>query len=147
MDCSNLDIGRMPKGNFRNWKLKRGITGIILAVPLQSNIFSFVILVLASISLNQLKWFIPALCSFVTISVYSLSMTIFFAGLHPTILFYNSKIFAQYIGTVSPLLFVFTIASILDPSIMLASPILLIPALFVLKKSYKKWDRWKPLNV
>ncbi|KYK28998.1 hypothetical protein AYK20_06255 [Thermoplasmatales archaeon SG8-52-1] len=111
------------------------------------SIFSLLILVLATISLNQLEWFIPALFSFVTISVYSLSMTIYFAGLHPTILFYNSKIFAQYICTVSPILFVFTIVSILDPFIMLASPVLLIPASFVLKKSYKKWDKWKPLSI
>ncbi len=111
------------------------------------SIFSFIILVLVAISLNQLEWFIPALFSFVTISVYSLSMTIYFAGLHPTILFYNSKIFAQYICTVCPILFVFTFASILDPFIMLASPVLLIPALFVLKKSYKKWDKWKPLSI
>jgi len=111
------------------------------------SIFSFIILVLVAISLNQLEWFIPALLSFITISFYSLSMTIYFAGLHPTILFYNSKIFAQYICTVSPILFVFTIASILNPYIMLASPVLLIPALFVLKKSYKKWDKWKPLSI
>ena len=111
------------------------------------SIISFVILILAAISLNQVNWLIPAICSFVTISFYSLSMTIFFAGLHPTILFYNSKIFAQYISAVAPLLFVFTIASILDPNIMLISPVLLIPALFVLKKSYKKWDKWKPLSI
>jgi len=41
------------------------------------NIFSFAILVFVAISMNQLEWFIPALCSFVTLSVYSLSMTIF----------------------------------------------------------------------
>jgi hypothetical protein len=111
------------------------------------SIFSFIILVFVAITLNQLEWFIPALFSFVTISVYSLAMTIYFAGLHPTILFYNSKIFSQYICTVGPILFVFTFASILDPFIMLASPILLIPALIVLKKSYKKWDKWKPLNI
>ena len=111
------------------------------------SIISFVILVFVAISMNQLEWFIPALFSFVAISVYSLSMTIFFAGLHPTILFYNSKIFAQYVSTVCPLLFVFTIASIVDPYLMLASPILLIPTLLVLKKSYKKWDKWTPLNI
>lgn len=111
------------------------------------SIFSFIILILVAISLNELEWFIPALFSFVTISVYSLSMTIYFAGLHPTILFYNSKIFAQYICTVGPILFVFTFASILDPFIMLASPVLLVPALFILKRSYIKWDKWKPLNI
>jgi len=79
--------------------------------------------------------------------VYSLAMTIFFAGLHPTILFYNAKIFAQYIGTVSPVLFVFTIASLADPFLMLASPLLLLPTVFVLKKSYRKWDSWMPVPM
>ena len=111
------------------------------------NIISLVILTLAAVSMNQLFYFLPALCSFTTISLFSLSMTIYFAGLHPTILFYNTKIFSQYIGTVAPILFIFTIISILNPLVMLLSPILLIPALLVLKKSYKKWDKWKPVNI
>jgi len=111
------------------------------------NIISFVILIFVAISLNQLNWFLPALCSFITISVYSLSMTIYFAGLHPTILFYNSKIFSQYVITVAPLLFVFTIISILNPYLMFFCPILLIPAILVLRQSYQKWDKWKPLSI
>ena len=111
------------------------------------NSISLVILILATISMGQQEFFIPAFCSFITLSIYSLCMTIYFAGLHPTTLFYNTKIFTQYVSTVAPLLFTFTILSILNPSIMLASPILLIPAFLVLKKSYKKWDRWKPLSI
>lgn len=111
------------------------------------SIFSFIVLILATISLNQLEWFIPALCTFTTLSIYSLAMTIYFAGLHPTILFYNSKIFSQYVSTVAPLLFAFTFASILNPNYMLISPVLLIPAFIMIKKSYKKWDKWKPLNI
>jgi len=111
------------------------------------NILSLVILTFATISMNQLTYFIPALCSFTTISLYSLSMTIYFAGLHPTTLMYNSKIFSQYVATVAPLLFVFTILSILNPLTMLASPVLLILAIYVLRKSYRKWDKWKPLSI
>ena len=111
------------------------------------NILSLVILTFATISMNQLTYFIPALCSFTTISLYSLSMTIYFAGLHPTTLMYNSKIFSQYVATVAPLLFVFTILSILNPLTMLASPVLLILAICVLRKSYRKWDKWKPLSI
>jgi len=111
------------------------------------NLISLIILILATISMDQLSYFFAALCSFLTISIYSLSMTIYFAGLHPTILFYNSKIFSQYIITVAPLLFLFTFASILDPNLLYLSLILIIPSIFILNKSYKKWDRWKPVNI
>jgi hypothetical protein len=26
------------------------------------------------------------------------------------------------------------------------SPILLVPAIFIIKNSYKKWDNWQPLS-
>jgi len=110
------------------------------------NIISLIILIITAIGTNQLVYFVPALCSFITISLYSLAMTIYFMGLHPTILLYNAKIFSQYMLMVAPILFGFTIISILDPFILLASPILLIPAIFILKNSHKKWEDWQPLS-
>jgi hypothetical protein len=110
------------------------------------NIISLIILIITAIGTNQLIYFIPALCSFVTISLYSLAMTIYFMGLHPTILLYNAKIFSQYIFSIAPILFIFTIISILNPFILLVSPILLVPAIFIIKNSYKKWDNWQPLS-
>jgi len=73
-------------------------------------------------------------------------MTIYFAGLQPTIFLYNSKIFSKYIASVAPLLFFFTIASIINPFLMIISPLFIIPAIIVLKKSYIKWDNWQPLS-
>jgi hypothetical protein len=43
-------------------------------------------------------------------------------------------------------LFIFTILSILNPLILLASPILLFPSAYIIKQSYKKWDSWQPLS-
>jgi len=110
------------------------------------NIISLIILLLVAMGTNQLFYFIPALCSLVTISVYALSMTIYFTGLHPTILLYNAKTFSQYVLSIAPVLFIFTIVSIINPIILLASPILLFPSLYVVKQSYKKWDNWQPLS-
>lgn len=110
------------------------------------NILSLIILALVAIGTNQLIYFIPALCSLVTISVYALAMTIYFTGLHPTILLYNAKTFSQYVLSIAPVLFIFTIVSIINPIILLASPILLIPSMYVIKQSYKKWDNWQPLS-
>ena len=110
------------------------------------NIISLIILIITAIGTNQLIYFIPALCSFVTISLYSLAMTIYFMGLHPTILLYSAKIFSQYMLSVAPILFIFTIISIINPFALLASPILLLPAIFIIKNSYKKWDSWEPLS-
>jgi hypothetical protein len=121
--------------------IKSKITSYILI-----NIISLVILIITAIGTNQLIYFIPALCSFVTISLYSLAMTIYFMGLHPTILLYNAKIFSQYMLSVAPILFIFTIISIINPFALLASPILILPAIFIIKNSYKKWDSWEPIS-
>jgi len=111
------------------------------------NLLSFFIFFFSAISMNQLTFFIPALCSFITISIYSLTMTIFFTGLHPTILMYNSKIFSKYIITVAPFLFIFTILSIIQPMVLLLSLLLIPVAFIILKKSFVKWDNWAPINI
>ena len=111
------------------------------------NILSIFILFFSAITMDQLLFFIPALCTFIGISIYSLAMTIFFTGLHPTILMYNSKIFLKYILTVAPLLFIFTILAIIQPLYLLLSIILIPFAFFILKKSFIKWDNWTPLNI
>lgn len=111
------------------------------------NIISLIILLSASISLQELHYFIAALCVFITLSIYCLFATIYFTGLQPSILMYNSKIFLSYILITGPLLFGFTILSIIYPYYLYASPIFILPALFLLKKSYKKWDKWTPITI
>jgi hypothetical protein len=111
------------------------------------NIISILILIAVAISVNEVAYLLASFCAFITLSFYCLSTTVYFTGLHPTILMYNSKIFLQYILATAPLLFLFTIASIVQPMSLYISPILLLPTLFILKKSYMKWDNWTPLTV
>jgi len=40
-----------------------------------------------------------------------------------------------------------SLISILNPYIMVISPIVVFPALYVLTLSYKKWDKWSPLSI
>jgi hypothetical protein len=111
------------------------------------NSISLIILLAASLSLQEFDYFIAALCVFITLSLYCLFATIYFTGLQPSILMYNSKIFLSYILITGPLLFGFTILSIIYPYYLYASPIFILPGLFLLKKSYKKWDKWTPLSI
>jgi len=111
------------------------------------NIVSLIILTIVSISMNQILYFIPALFIFITISFVSLSATIYFTGLSPTILMYNSKIFFEYSLSLAPMLFAFTFLTILNPFYLLLSPVLLIPGFWVLKRGLKKWDNWTPESI
>jgi hypothetical protein len=111
------------------------------------NLCSVVILVIAAITMNQLLYFLPAVLMFFSITLFTLAITIYFTGLNPNVLIYNSKIFLPYMASVAPLLFVFTFLSILNPWYMLASPLVLPLAFLLLKKSYTKWDRWVPQGI
>jgi len=111
------------------------------------NIISIVILISVAISVQEAVYLPVAFCTFITLSLYCLSTTVYFTGLHPTILMYNSKIFLQYILTTAPILFIFTIVSIIQPVLLYLSPILLIPSIYILKKSYIKWDKWTPTTI
>lgn len=111
------------------------------------NIVPLIILIFVSISMSQILYFIPALFTFIVISFVSLVATIYFTGLSPTILMYNSKIFFEYSLSLAPMLFAFTFLTILDPFYLLISPVLIIPGFWVLKKGLKKWDGWTPVTI
>ena len=122
--------------------LKSKITSYLII-----NLCSVVILTIAAITMNQLLYFLPAFLMFFSITLFTLAITVFFTGLSPNILIYNSKIFLPYMASLAPLLFVFTFLSILNPWSMLASPLVLPVAFLLLKKSYTKWDRWAPQSI
>ena len=111
------------------------------------NILSVVVLVLAAVSMQQIDYLIPAFLMFVSICVYSLAVTIYLTGLHPNVLMYNSRVFIPYIGLLGSVLFLATFFSIIDPFVMVVSPILLPVAYLLLKKSFQKWDKWIPQTI
>jgi len=111
------------------------------------NTISIVILLIATLTMNQFEFFIPALLMLISITAFSLATTVYFTGLNPNVLIYNSKIFIPYIGLLGCVIFIFTLSSILNPFYMLASPVVIPASVMLLKKSYKKWDSWKPYSI
>lgn len=111
------------------------------------NILSILILVIATISMNQIFYLLPAFLIFISIAIYTLAITVYFTGLNPNILLYDSKVFVPYIASIGPILFSFTIGAIINPFYMLASPLLIPLAIFLLKKGYVKWDKWATQNI
>jgi hypothetical protein len=110
------------------------------------NIISLVILLLVSFSYNQYSYFLPALFTFVSVSSYTLSMTIYLTGLYPNIFLYNANILVKYLFSISPILLILIFLAIPNPFYLLASPILIFLAVYILKKSYKKWDSEEQLS-
>ena len=97
--------------------------------------------------MNQILYFLPAFLMFLSIAIYSLAVTVYFTGLNPNILIYDSKIFVPYIASLGPILFTFTLVAIINPFYMVASPLLIPLAIFLLKKGYVKWDKWVPQSI
>lgn len=111
------------------------------------NSISIVILLIATITMNQFEFFIPAFLMLISVTVFSLATTVYFTGLNPNVLIYNSKIFAPYVGLLGFVIFIFTLSSILNPFYMLASPLIIPVSILLLRKSYKKWDLWTPYSI
>lgn len=122
--------------------IKSKITSFVII-----NSISIIILLIATLSMNQIDYFLPALLMLVSITAFSLATTVYFTGLNPNVLIYNTKIFIPYIGLLGCIIFIFTLSSILNPFYMLASPLILPVSVLLLKKSYKKWDSWKPYSI
>ena len=111
------------------------------------NLLSVVILVLAAVSMQQLSYLVPALLMFISICIYALAVTIYLTGLQPNVLMYNTKIFVPYLGLLGSVLFAVTFFSIINPDLMVVSPILLPIAYLLLRKSFTKWDQWIPQTI
>jgi hypothetical protein len=104
------------------------------------NIVSVAILISAMLLTGQEAFFLPSLMSFLAISSYTLSITVYLVGLNPNILLYNAKIFSEYLALISPLLLALIFLSFFP--VILAFSIVLVPISYVIiKKSYEKWDK------
>lgn len=103
------------------------------------NLVSLAVLIFVMLWTGQSAYFIPSLLSFLAVSSYAMSITLYLAGLNPNILLYNAKIFSEYLVLLSPLLLVLIFLSAI-PFYLVASIVLIPISYAVIKKSYKKWD-------
>jgi len=104
------------------------------------NVVSLVVLIFAALLTKQLIYFLPALLAFVTISSYTLAITVYLSGLNPNILLYNAKIFLEYLLSISPLLLILIFLSMFNPFYLIISPVLIPLSYKIIKTSWRKWD-------
>jgi len=106
------------------------------------NSISLIILILVTLTGGSIYYFLPAVLSFLAVSSYTLSVTVYLTGLYPGTLLYNAKIFLLYFFLISPILLVLIFLSLFNPLYLFVSPLLAFPSFFLLKKSFAKWDEW-----
>jgi hypothetical protein len=107
------------------------------------NLISVFILAILAIWTDQISYFFHALFMFVSISFYTLSITVYLTGLYPNVLLYNAKIFLIYVLSISPILLILIFLSMFNSSLLFMSILLLLPAFYILRKSYEKWEGWE----
>ncbi len=107
-----------------------------------ANLLPAVVLVLAATS-GGAGAFLPAFAAFLSVSVYTLAVTVYLTGLHPNVMLYSAGVFLRYLLAISPALLLLIFASILDPWYAALSLLLIAPAAFLLSRGRAKWQAWE----
>jgi hypothetical protein len=105
------------------------------------DLMSVAIIAGAAALTGQLAYLPLGLFTFAIISAYSVSVTVFLAGLSPNVLIYSAKTFLSYTILIVPCLVLAIISSLINPVlIFIALPPFILFAYILLKKSSRKWD-------
>ena len=104
------------------------------------NLVPFILLILLALK-KEPAALLPSLLLFFSISVYMVSILVYLTGLSPSINLYNGKTFAIYALSIIPLLLINIILSMFGPYYVLADLLLIPLALYLLRQSFRKWDR------
>lgn len=103
------------------------------------NLIPLIILVLLALKKDP-ESLLPALLIFLSISLYMVSLVIYLTGLSPSITLYNGKTFAIYTLSIMPLLLVNIIMSMFNSYYGLLNLLLIPFSIYLLGKSFIKWD-------
>ncbi|MDD2787975.1 hypothetical protein [Methanoculleus sp.] len=87
--------------------------------------------------------FLPAFAAFLSVSAYTLAVTVFLCGLSPNVMLYSARVFLRYILAISPVLLCLIFASLLDPAYAFGSLLLLLPAALLITRGRRKWQAWE----
>jgi hypothetical protein len=104
------------------------------------NLLPFLILTLLTLK-EEPAVLLPSLLLDISISVYMVSILIYLTGLSPSINLYNGKTFAIYAISIMPVLLFSIILSMFSPYYVLVDLLLIPLAIYLLRKSFSKWDR------
>lgn len=108
-----------------------------------ANLLPAAVLVLAAATAGGMGTFLPAFAAFLSVSAYTLAVTVYLCGLSPNVMLYSAGVFLRYILAISPVLLGLIFASILDPAYAFASLLLIPAAGHLIARGRRKWQAWE----
>jgi hypothetical protein len=121
---------------------------VSVTVLLKSKMCSFAVLqvipavfiVLVSIASGGVAYLVPAFVLCLSVSFYTLSVTVWLTGLSPSVLVYDAKVLLVYLISVGIALVALIALAFVNPYYAIGSVLLFLPAWLLVKGSYTKWE-------
>jgi hypothetical protein len=115
---------------------------------LTSKICSFTVLQLIPVALigavsllsGGVEYLVPALAVCLSVSFYSLTVTVWLTGLAPSVLVYDAKVLVMYLFVLGIALIVLIALAFMSPYYALLSVLLFLPSWLFIRQSYVKWN-------
>ncbi|WP_292424036.1 hypothetical protein [Methanoregula sp.] len=93
-----------------------------------------------SILSGQALYLVPAVVLCLSLSFYSLGITVWLTGLSPSVLVYDVKVMVTYLALTGAALLVLSAVAFAVPFAALGAVLLLIPAVFFARLGFAKWE-------
>ena len=97
-------------------------------------------IILVSIISGQALFAVPALVLCLSVSFYSLAVTVWLTGLSPSILVYDAKVLMSYLVLVGIVVLIAIGVSFANPFYAIGTVLFLLPAWGLIWQSYRKWE-------
>ncbi len=107
-----------------------------------ANLLPAAILALAAATTGGMGSFLPALAAFLSVSAYTLAVTVYLTGLSPNVMLYHAGVFLRYVLAISPALLLLIFASLLDPAYAFGSLLLIPAAGLLIARARSRWQAW-----
>ncbi|MBN1193986.1 MAG: hypothetical protein JXA08_01350 [Methanomicrobiaceae archaeon] len=119
----------------------------VLMSKLQSyvviNIVSLAVLLAIAFGTGEAGLVVPAVLVFVSVSAYTLAVTVRLTGLYPSTMLYNARVFFTYIAAIAPVLLILIFSSIGHPWVAAAGVLLLPVAWILISRASLRWTVWE----
>jgi hypothetical protein len=107
------------------------------------NVVPVLVVVTATIYAGRLLDMVHIILLFIAVSMYVVSVTVYLTGLNTTFSLYSAGTFASYVLAIGPVVLGMIFLAQLNFHLVLMSVLLIPVSLFVLKKSFVRWDKWE----
>lgn len=108
--------------------------GLLQAIPV-------VFLTIITISTGAVQYLPSVLVLGLAVSFFGLAVTIYLTGLSPNVLVYDAKVLVTYLVSMAVVIIPLIILSFMNPFYPLAAVLLIIPAGYLVRQSYPRWER------